>query len=93
MGYGDAAAGAEEETEADEPLAPGAASEHRGIAALLNYVTFDRPDTQFFTEELARSMLSPKESDVIKAKRVARYLVGRPRLAIIFPGKHQRGNC
>ena len=50
----------------------------------MNYLVSDRADIQFATKELARSMAKPTRGDVLKAKRIARYLRGRPRLVINF---------
>ena len=75
----------EDETDEDDILlGPQEAREHRGIAARLNYLTVDRADIQFATKELARTMSAPKRGDVAKAKRIARYLLGRPRAVMNF---------
>ena len=68
----------------EEELPTKEATEHRGIAARLNYLVGDRADIQFATKELARTMAKPKRGDVAKAKRIARYLRGRPRVVLNY---------
>ena len=65
-------------------MGPGAAYEHRSVAARLNYLAVDRVDIQFATKELARTMAKPIEGDVLKAKTIGRYLLGTPRLVMRF---------
>ena len=72
-----------------EVLPPREASEHRSVVARLNYLTADRPDLQFATKELARSMSAPTENDVQNCKKVARYLLGRPRVSMNFPWQNE----
>ena len=72
------------ETDKDQPMSPAEAREHRGIAARLNYMTVDRADCQYATKELARTMACPTKGDSDKGKRIARYLLGRPRAALTF---------
>ena len=60
------------------------ATEHRGVAARLNYLVSDRADIQFATKELARTMSRPTRGDTQKGKRIARYLQGRPRVVLNF---------
>ena len=61
---------------------------YRAVAARLNYISPDRPDIGFAVKEAARSMSKPKESDMHKLKKIARYLIGRPRLVLKFPWQH-----
>ena len=44
----------------------------------------DRPDVQVAARLVARNMSTPKEHDFMILKRVARYLVGKPRLVQTF---------
>eukprot|EP00973_Karenia_brevis_P092466 12412551-Karenia_brevis.AAC.1 len=53
---------------------------YQSLAARLNYYSLDRPDIMFAVKELMRKMASPTEEDEVALKRVARYLIGRPRL-------------
>ena len=56
----------------------------RGLAARLNYLALDRPDLQFAAKEVSKKMARPREADWSKLKRVAKYLVGAPRLVQHF---------
>lgn len=60
------------------------ATKFRAAVARLNYVCSERPDIQYSTKELARSMTAPTVFEVFKLKRLARYLKGRPRLQIMY---------
>ena len=54
----------------------------RGVAARINYLAMDRPDLQFAAKNLCRKMANPEPSDWDKARRIARYIKGRPRAVI-----------
>jgi hypothetical protein len=56
----------------------------RGVTARLNYLGQDRLDIQNAVKELSKAMANPEEEDMIKAKRVARYLKGRPRFVLRY---------
>ena len=60
------------------------ASRFRGIAARAMYLSLDRPDIAFAAKEAARSMAKPVKSDWAKLKRLARFLIGRPRLIMTY---------
>ena len=60
------------------------ASAFRGLAARLNYLSLDRADLQYAAKEVSKKMSAPREADWAKLKRVARYLVGAPRLVQRF---------
>ena len=72
------------ELEDQTPLEPKMASEYRGLAARLNYLAMDRPDIQYATKEVCRSMSNPSIGDKRKLKRLARYLIEKPRLVSRF---------
>lgn len=55
-------------------------AKYRSVAARLNYLAPDRPDIQYATKELCRTMAAPRVGDWSRLKRVVRYLLGRPRL-------------
>ena len=57
----------------------------RGVAARTNYLAMDRPDLQYATKNLCRKMANLEASDWHKAKKIARYIKGRPRAIIRFP--------
>ena len=58
---------------------------YRAVAARLNYIAPDRPDLAYAVKESARSMSSPKASDMQKLRKLGRYLIGCPRLVQRFP--------
>lgn len=67
-----------------EELPPKEAAQYRALAARLNYLALDRADVQFATKEVARHMASPSQGHLLLLKRVARYLLGAPRLVHTF---------
>ena len=66
------------------PLPPSEASHYRALAARANYLALDRPDVQYSVKEVARRMAAPTARDWALLKRLARYLIGAPRLVINF---------
>ena len=52
----------------------------RALAARANYLALDRPDIQYSVKEICRGVANPARADLLKLRRLARYLVGRPRL-------------
>ena len=56
----------------------------RAASARANYLSLDRPDISFAAKELCRRMASPCEDDLSALRRVARYLLGSPRLVLHF---------
>ena len=72
-------------TEESPLLEPGTAKRFQSLAAKLNYYSLDRADLLFPVKELMRRMSGPTEEDDIALKRVARYLIGRPREITRYP--------
>jgi hypothetical protein len=64
------------------------ASLFRSFAARANYLAMDRPDLSQATKELCRRMSAPKAADLQALGRVARYLVGAPRVVYEYPWQH-----
>ena len=58
-----------------EELEPWAARRYRSLAAVVNYLSLDRPDLQFAASVLGRSMARPTERAQLRLKKVARYLL------------------
>ena len=56
----------------------------RSVAAILNYMSIDRPDVQYAVKETARLMARPRVCDWRPLRKIARYLIHRPRVALIF---------
>ena len=67
----------DEVTEAQDAdlLNPFEATKFRSLGARANYLGLDRPDIQFATKELCRGMAKPSRGGMIRAKRLARYLL------------------
>ena len=68
-----------------EALSKGEQKQYRRVSAMINYLAMDRPDIGFSTKEVARSMSNPDSADLVRLKRLVRYLKGRPRLVWSFP--------
>ncbi len=73
----------------DVPLEPAAASEYRARAARANFMAVDRPDVTYAVKELCRGMSSPTRRDSEALKRLARYLLVRPRVVLHFGWQHK----
>jgi hypothetical protein len=76
-------AGKELEVE-PELLGAEAASEYRARAARANFLASDRPDIAFAVKELCRGMSAPTVRDQEALKRLARYLLGKPRVVFHY---------
>ena len=70
--------------ELDALLEDKEASMYRGLAARANYLSQDRSDIKFAVKEICRRMSNPRVKDLQALKRLARYLVGCPRMVIEF---------
>ena len=79
-GSGDGPGGEEEEEELEE----GDKTRYRAIAARCNYLAIDRPDLQYAAKEACRTMSCPRKGDMVKLKRIGRYLIGRMRVVYTF---------
>ena len=67
--------GAQPQDTEQRPLLDGAAAtQHRGLVALLNYIAQDRPDLSFCAKELSQTMARPRVGDERGIKRAVRYL-------------------
>ena len=53
---------------------------YRMVAARANYLAADRTDIQYATKECCRGMAAPMACHFSSLKRLARYLIGRPRM-------------
>ena len=51
---------------------------YRRAAARLNYMSLDQVDLSYSSKEAARGMAKPTVGDVIRLKRILRYLKGSP---------------
>ena len=68
------------EAEEAEQLEPARAHEYRALAARANYLALGRPDLQYAVKEICRGMAPPTVGGRRKLKRLARYLLGGPRV-------------
>ena len=73
-----------EQAEKDVALHDSKHSPFRAGAARANYLAPDRPDIEFAVTELCRRMAAPRTDDFEKLRRLAKYLVGRPRLIMKY---------
>ena len=64
----------------EKPLGMKEATLYRMVAARANYLAADRADIQYATKECCRGMAVPLVHHLGGLKRLARYLVGRPRM-------------
>ena len=74
----------EEDLEEDKALIGEEATQYRAIAARLNYLSADRPDLQYAAKEACRDMASPTDGSWRRLIRIARYLLGSPRLVWMY---------
>ena len=65
--------------------------QYRANVARANYMCQDRSDVQYQVKELCRSMSSPTEADWLMLKRLARYLIGRTRVVVMFAYQDNHG--
>ena len=72
------------EVDEDEELDKQEARRYRGIVARGNYLAQDRLDIQFTVKELSRGMAKPTRGDMRKARRLGRYLIGKPRVVTSY---------
>jgi hypothetical protein len=57
---------------------------YRRAAARLNYMSLDRADLSYASKECSRGMAKPTVGDIVRLKRVLRYLKGSPRIVNTF---------
>ena len=50
----------------------------------VNYMAQDRADLSFSAKEVSRGMANPTQGDLVRIKRVVRYLLGSPRVINLF---------
>ena len=72
------------EDSTDPELAREETTMFRAVAARLNFLSQDRPDTTFATRKLCSKMSQPDAQDLKNMKRVGRFLVRRPRFGCLF---------
>ena len=58
---------------------------YRACVARCNFLGLDRPDIQYAAKEVSRGMANPTQDDLVRLKRLARYLISHPRLVFHYP--------
>jgi hypothetical protein len=58
---------------------------YRSLAGALQYLTFTRPDIACAVQQVCLHMHDPRETHLVAAKRILRYLQGTLHLALILP--------
>ena len=81
----------EKENDVDEVLDDETAGWFRGAAARANYLAMDRVDISYSAKELCRRMSVPRRSDLVALRRLAKYLLGVPRLVQLFEWQNESG--
>ena len=74
----------EQGEEGEDELEAKEATLYRGITARANYIAQDRMDIRYAVKEMSRHMAKPRRKDIAKIKRLARYLIGCPRMVQLF---------
>ena len=75
----------EELEEVEDPLlSEGEKAKYRRAAARCNYIGMDRPDLAYAAKEISRRVSEPRMSDIMKLKRLIRYLQSYRRLVQKF---------
>ena len=78
--------------EEEEALDSEWATRYRAMVARMNYLTQDRSDLCFTVKELAREMSSPTMASWKALKKLARYILGAPRVVTCYPYQTFDGN-
>ena len=68
------------------------ATNYRGLAALANYLSQDRPDIAYASKEVSRAMSAPSVGDLVGMKRLGRYLIKHPRCVLVFRWQPKPGS-
>jgi len=71
-------------TEEEHPLDAVESKSYRRAAARINYMSLDRADLSFASKEASRGMSRPTVGDVVRLKRILRYLKGHRRAVNVF---------
>ena len=66
-------------TDETKELTEAGSKRYRSLAAVVNFLSLDRPDLQYAASVLGRSMSPPTVKVEARLKRVARYLLAHPR--------------
>ena len=64
---------------------------YRRAAARINYMSLDRADLAYASKEASRGMAKPTVGDVVRLKRILRYLKGSPCVSNLFRWQSPQG--
>ena len=76
--------------EQEEDLAVEGTTQYRSIGARANYLSADRPEMMYATNEVCREMSSPSQGGWGKLTRIGKFLTGRPRVVWEFPNQEEQ---
>ena len=68
----------------EDGLGPTETTKYRSIVALALYLAQDRADIDFVVKELARRMSNPDRWVMGQTQRLARHLIGKPRVLLWY---------
>ena len=84
----------EEELPGDEEELQGReATEFRGVAARVNYLSLDCPDLQFPVTQCSREMAKPTKGSWRRLKKVARYMLGVKSVKWVYEWQDEPTHC
>lgn len=68
----------------DQEVSPADATQYRAATAMLNCLSIGRPGLYGACEDACRRMARPENRDWEAVKRIARYILGRPRIVRVY---------
>ena len=68
----------------DELMGPAETTQYRALSARGNFLALDRVDIIYAVKEISRKMSAPCKGDWARLERLAKYLLGKPRLVMRF---------
>jgi hypothetical protein len=74
----------------DTPLTPEEHARFRSIVGKLQWASVDRPDLLYSTKQLSHKLASPTLADMVRAKRVVRYIRGTADFVLVLSIKGVR---
>merc|ERR1712194_62099 len=60
----------------ESPLTPRSSTHLRGVVGQCMYIAHERCDIQYSTKEVARGVSKPSQQDLMRTKRLVKYLAG-----------------
>ena len=68
-----------------QALTNGDITRYRALVARIRYLSLDRPDLKFSSEQVCCAMAKLTTRDMERVKRIGRYLVGKPKAKLLVP--------